>query len=338
MQWVDLRSDTVTKPSPAMRRAMAEAKVGDDVYGEDPTVNHLEAKVAEVLGKEAGLLLPSGTMSNQTAILAHTERGDEIFIHRDSHAYYYEAGAAAMWAGATFNLLEGEEGYISPAILANALRPANLHHPRSRLVIMENTHNRSGGAAHTEEQMAALFAFSREQGLSVHLDGARLFNAAVALGVPVASLARYADTVSLCLSKGLGAPVGSVLAGPGDFIATARRYRKALGGGMRQAGILAAAGLVALQETPQLLVGDHQRAARMTSALSELGLRAIQPRVPTNMVLVEVGSASRWAAELRTRGVLASAVAPNRLRLVTHRDLSDQDIEEAIAAFKAAAG
>ncbi len=321
-----------------MRKAMAEAEVGDDVYGEDPTVNRLEARVAEVLDKEAGLFLPSGTMSNQAAILAHTERGDEIFIHRDSHAYYYEAGAAAMWAGATFHLLEGEEGCIAPETLRNALRPANFHHPRSRLVIVENTHNRSGGAAHRADQMAALFAFSREQGLKIHLDGARLFNAAIALGVPIASLASYADTVSLCLSKGLGAPVGSVLVGPRNFIATARRYRKALGGGMRQAGILAAAGLVALEETPPLLVHDHRRAARLASALRELGFHASQPHVPTNMVLVAVDApAARWSANLRTMGILASAVAPNRLRLVTHRDVDDDAVERAIAAFKAAA-
>ena len=336
--YVDLRSDTVTRPSPRMRQAMAVAEVGDDVYGEDPTVRELEGLTARLLGKAASLFVPSGTMANQIAILAHTERGDEIFIHRDSHAYYYEAGAAAMWSGATFNLLDGPQGYFSAQVLRDALRTENIHHPRPRLVLLENTHNRAGGAAIPVDRVDTIGAVARDHGLQLHIDGARLYNAAIALDVPLSRLAACADSVSLCLSKGLGAPVGSVLAGSDEFIVRARRYRKALGGGMRQAGILAAAGLIALEEGPVLLSADHRRALRLSTALRDMGFSVRLPDIPTNMVLLEVSqTAQHWVERLKQVGVLATSMGTHLLRLVTHRDIDDAGIDRAILMFRSLA-
>ncbi|MCY0877772.1 MAG: low-specificity L-threonine aldolase [Firmicutes bacterium] len=335
---VDLRSDTVTAPSSAMRQAMAEAEVGDDVYGEDPTVNRLEEAVAARLGKEAGLFVPSGTMANQVAILAHTDRGDELFLHRESHAYYYEGAAATLWAGVMVTLLEGAEGLFTPEELKSRVRPQDIHHPRPRLVLLENTHNRAGGAALSPERLDPVMALSHELDLKVHVDGARLFNAAVALGVPARRLVRDADSVSVCLSKGLGAPVGSVLVGPREFIERARRFRKWLGGGMRQAGILAAAGLVALENIDRL-AEDHRRARDLWEGLVALGYQAWMPTVPTNMVMVDtVEPNHRMVAALKAEGVLVGALTPSRLRLVTHLDVSDEDIARALEAFETIRG
>ncbi|MDA8193705.1 MAG: low-specificity L-threonine aldolase [Thermaerobacter sp.] len=336
--WVDLRSDTVTRPSPAMRDAMAGAEVGDDVYGEDPTVNRLQAVVAERLGFEAALFVPSGTMANQLAVLAHTERGDEVFIHQDSHVYYYEGGAAALWAGATLSLLTGAEGLVDPERLEQAIRPANIHHPRPRLLILENSHNRAGGAALAVERLRPVLAVARAHGLFIHVDGARLYNAAVALGVDVRALTAGADSVALCLSKGLGAPVGSLLAGSRALIDRARTYRKWLGGGMRQAGILAAAGLLALDNVARL-ADDHARAGRLQAELAARGFDAWRPSVPTNMVMVDLpGSAAAFAAQARNHGVLVGAMGPRRLRLVTHLDIHDDQVHRAIAVFDRLAG
>jgi threonine aldolase len=331
---IDLRSDTVTKPSPAMRQAMAQAEVGDDVYGEDPTVQQLESTAAMLLGKEAALFVPSGTMANQVAILTHTHRGDEIFIHRDSHAYYYEAGAAAMWSGATFNLLNGPDGYFSAEDLADAVRPANIHHPRPRLVLLENTHNRAGGAAISLDRILSVSQCAHQLGLRVHIDGARLYNASIALNQPVALLAGPADSVSLCLSKGLGAPVGSILAGTWSFVEQARRYRKSLGGGMRQAGILAAAGLVALEEGPALIVEDHRRARKLKMALEAMGFDLVVPEIPTNMLFIRTAvPAEDQIVQLKRLGVLATQMGSQLIRLVTHRDLNEAAIERAITIF-----
>lgn len=334
MDYADFRSDTVTQPSPAMRDAMANAPVGDDVYGEDPSIERLEREVATRLGKESAVFVPSGTMANQIAILAHTERGDEIFIHEDSHAYFYEAGAAAMWAGATFSLLTGEYGWFDVEALQAKLRGENIHHPRPRLIILENTHNRGGGSAIATALIRPLSVFAWDQGLHVHLDGARLYNAAIALGESVTDLSGCADSVSLCLSKGLGAPVGSVLAGTTSFIDRARRYRKALGGGMRQAGVLAAAGLVALTEGPALLTRDHARAHQIRSDLQALGYTLRVPPVPTNMVLIHLATAEATALQLREHGVLSTTMGPNLLRLVTHRDQTDADVDRVLSAFR----
>lgn len=331
---IDLRSDTVTKPTLEMRRVMFDAPVGDDVYGEDPTINQLEKFAADLLGKSAGLFVPSGTMANQVAILAHTDRGDEVFIHKDSHAYYYEGGAAAMWSGITWNLLEGPEGTPTGDILRQAIRPENIHHPRPRLLCLENTHNRAGGAAIGLSEMMPAIEVARENHLLTHLDGARLFNAAVALGLSAADLAAPFDSVSVCLSKGLGAPVGSVLVGSRDFINRARIFRKWLGGGMRQAGILAAAGLYALTHNVTRLSEDHARALQLVEALEAIGYKIFVPMKPTNMVMVDLPVAAEIAFEaMKQQGVLVGAMGPKRLRLVTHLDVDDEGIDTAIRAF-----
>ena len=334
---IDLRSDTVTQPTPEMRRAMAEAEVGDDVYGEDPTVNLLEAEAAALLGKAAAVLVPSGTMGNQIAVLCHTERGDEMLAHAESHIYYYEAGAPALLGGVTARLLPGERGRFTAADVGAALRGPNPHFPRTRLLCVENTHNRGGGSVWDPAQWRAVAAFARGAGLAVHLDGARIWNAAVALDLPPAELAAPADSVMCCLSKGLCAPVGSLLCGPADLIARARRYRKALGGGMRQAGVLAAAGLVALRTMRERLAEDHANARFLAEALADVpGVRVDPAEVQTNMVLVGTG---RWAAAdvaqaLRLAGVAAGATGPATLRLVTHHGVSRADCAAAAATFR----
>ena len=331
----DFRSDTVTRPTGAMRDAMMAATVGDDVYGEDPTVNQLEAFAAEMLGKEAGSFVPTGTMANQVAILAHTERGDEVFIHRDSHAYYYEGGAAAMWSGVTWNLLDGIEGTPTPEILRYSIRPKNIHHPNPRLLSLENTHNRAGGAAIQLDRLIPLIDEARSYGLGVHLDGARLFNAAVALGISGRDLSQPFDSVSICLSKGLGAPVGSVLLGSRPFIDRARVFRKWLGGGMRQAGIIAAAGLYALTHNVQRLEEDHDRARHMAHALSEMGYQVMLPAVPTNMVMLDLSVSAAQVIDLLAQNqVLVGAMGPQRLRLVTHLDIDDAGVSHALNVFR----
>jgi threonine aldolase len=335
---VDLRSDTVTRPSAAMRQAMAAAEVGDDVYGEDPTINRLESEAAELLGKASGLFVPSGTMANQVAILAHTARGDEMFIHRDSHAYYYEGAAATLWAGAMLTLLDGSEGLFSADDLRRAVRPPNIHHPTPKLVSLENTHNRSGGAALAPERVDPVMEAAHELGLKVHVDGARLFNAAAALGVEAARLVREADSVSICLSKGLGAPVGSVLVGDQEFVDRARRYRKWLGGGMRQAGILAAAGLMAL-ENRHRLGDDHRRARHLYESLKELGYDVWVPSVMTNMVMINTsGPADALAKKAAQEGVAFGTMGPKLVRLVTHLDVDDAGIQRALQVFASLKG
>ncbi len=330
---MDLRSDTVTRPSEAMRLAMSQAEVGDDVYGEDPTVNRLEAETARLLGKDAALFVPSGTMANQVAILSHTERGDEMFIHRDSHAYYYEGAAATLWAGAMVTLLDGPEGLFTPETLRGAVRSANIHHPRPRLACLENTHNRAGGAALSPDAVDPVMAEAHTLGLLVHVDGARLFNAAAALDLPAERLVCDADSVSVCLSKGLGAPLGSLLAGSVPFIEKARRYRKWLGGGMRQVGVVAAAGLLAL-ENRHRLAEDHRRAQRLFHGLLDLGYEAWIPSHPTNMVMIETkGPAEQLTGAALERGVAFGMMGPRRIRLVTHLDVDDGGIDQALEVF-----
>jgi threonine aldolase len=333
---VDFRSDTVTKPTPAMRRAMAEAEVGDDVYGEDPTVNRLEAYVAELLGKEAALYVPTATMANQLAVLTHTERGDELYCDEDAHVYYYEAGAPALLAGVMCRLLPHVAGVIRPEDLEAAIRPANIHHPRPRLLSIENTHNRAGGAAIPLDAVEALAAVARRHGLVIHLDGSRLFNAAVALGEDPARLAGPASSVTICLSKGLGAPLGSLLAGPRAFIDRARRYRKQLGGGMRQAGIVAAAGLYALEHHRDRLVEDHRRARRIAEELRGIpGIRPYLPPRPTNMVMLDLDVPARdvitWAAGY---GIRLGDMGSHRIRVVTHLDVDDRAVDRLVAFFR----
>jgi len=333
---IDLRSDTVTRPTAEMREAMAEAEVGDDVFGEDPTVNSLEEEAADIVGKEAALFVPSGTMGNQLAVLTHTRKGDEVILDSDSHIAFYEVGAPAMLAGVQLRPVPGLlEGNTAEKILG-AYRQPDIHFPNSRLVCLENTFNRGGGTVMPPEEMKAAYETAKELNLSVHLDGARIFNAAVSLKCDVKDFTRYCDSVMFCLSKGLSAPVGSILAGDKEFIDVARKYRKALGGGMRQAGVLAAAGRVALGMIRRL-EEDHANARILAEGLARLdGLHVDLERVHTNIVLVEVIApgldAATFVEELEKCGVRAVTFGPRLVRFVTHKDVSRRDVEQAVRA------
>ena len=334
---IDLRSDTVTQPTPAMRAAMARARVGDDVFGEDPTVRELEELGAAMVGKEAALFVPSGTMGNQVAVMAHAGRGDEVIVEAEAHIYYYEAGALAVLAGVQAWPVAGERGYIPPERIAAAIRSENIHFPRTALLCLENTHNRAGGAVLTAGEMRAMAGAAHARGVPVHLDGARIFNAAVALGVSAAELAAPADSVMFCLSKGLCAPVGSLLAGSRDFIARARRCRKQLGGGMRQAGIIAAAGIVALREMVERLAEDHAKAKRLAEGLAAIRGLALDPAaVQTNIVLFSVAAlgvgSEEFLARLAGRGVLGTSFGKDTVRFVTHHDVEPAQIDLALRA------
>lgn len=322
---IDLRSDTVTRPTRDMRRAMAEAEVGDDVFGEDATVNRLEEYVAELLGKEAAIYAPSGTMTNQIGVYVNTGRGDEVLMHEQAHIFNYEAGAPALISGVQIRPLPGERGTIDPETLRAAIRPENVHFPRPRLLCLENTHNVAGGKVFPLRDFAAVAGAAREQGLRVHLDGARLFNAAVATGIPAREWCEYADTISVCSSKGLGAPVGSLLAGDEATIGEARRARKAFGGGVRQAGIIAAAALYAFEHHRGRLVEDHRRANELAEGLAEAGYTVEPPE--TNIVLVEAERPVELLETLGREGVLATPGGPGKVRLCTHLDVDDTDIE-----------
>jgi threonine aldolase len=330
---VDLRSDTVTKPCAEMRTAMAEAPVGDDVYGEDPTVNLLEATAAKLLGKEAALFLASGTQSNLCGVLAHCGRGDEIIIGDSYHVYRNEGGGASVLGGVAYcPLPTGSDGGLDPDAIAAAVKPDDSHHAISRLLSLEDT---VSGAALSPERLAAMAAPARKAGLGVHIDGARLFNAATAFDRPVSDFAAIADTVSICLSKGLGAPVGSVLVGSAELVRKARRLRKAVGGGMRQAGVLAAAGLYALTRNVERLKDDHARAARFADELEGLdGIVADVHRTPTNMLFATLrpGIAGGLRAHLAERGVVIGG--GETVRLVLHRDIDDDGLDRAVAAFR----
>lgn len=314
---------------------MARAEVGDDVFGEDPTVKRLEAEAAAVLGVAAALYVPSGTMANQIAIHVHCRPGDEVVCEERSHVYQFEGGSMARLSGAQARLLPAANGFPRPEQLAAAVRRDDSHFPRTRLLVIENTHNMAGGRVLDEPAFAGLVAEAKRLGLLVHIDGARLLNAAVAAGCPASHLTRGAESVSMCLSKGLGAPVGSLVGGSVEFVAQAHRVRKALGGGMRQAGVLAAAGLCALRDGPQLLVEDHARARRMAAAFASLpGLVVDLAAVETNILMVDLAAAdpSALLAFLAARDIRALAVGPRRLRFVTHRDLSDAQVDHCIAA------
>jgi threonine aldolase len=337
---VDLRSDTVTRPSAGMRAALAAAEVGDDVLGDDPTVNRLQERAAELLGKPAALFVPSGTMANQLAIGAVASPGDEIIADATTHSYNFEAGApAALW-GCSFRILSGRRGIFSAADVAEAIRPADLHFPRSRLVIIENTNNRGGGSIWPVSAVAEVSTLARQRGLHLHLDGARLLNACVAVGSQPQDYTQYADSVCLCFSKGLGAPAGSVLAGPTEFISRARRLRRMLGGAMRQAGILAAAALYALEHNVARLAEDHENARRLARGLAEIEGILLDPRqVETNIVIFELAenmpTAREFVERLRQRGVWMLAIGPRQVRAVTHLDVSREGVDRAIAACRA---
>jgi len=333
MPTIDLRSDTVTRPTAAMREAIAKAEVGDDVYGEDPTVAALERRAAALLGKPAALFVPSGTMANQVALRALTRPGDVVLASTGAHILRYEAGAPwALWGVAVKEI--GARGLFDADDVRAAIAPADPHVAPTRVLAFENTHNASGGRVFPLESLRAATAVAREAGLALHLDGARLFNAVVATGIEAARWAAPFDTASFCLSKGLGAPVGSLVCGSQALVAEARRARKLLGGGMRQAGVLAAAGLHALDHHVERLARDHAHAARLADGLAALGLR-VDPEPETNIVLFEATDAARFSRALRERGLLVNPIGPGRLRAVTHLDVSADDIEEAIARVKA---
>jgi threonine aldolase len=337
MRHIDLRSDTVTQPTEAMRKAMYQAELGDDVYGEDPTVNRLEALAAERMGKEAALFVVSGTMGNLVALLTHCGRGDEIIMGDKAHTFLYEAGGVSALGGIHVHTVPNQpNGMLDLADVEQAIRTDNIHFPRTRVITIENTHNRCGGAVLSVEQMASIKALAQRHGLMVHLDGARIFNAAVALGVPVGDLAAQVDTVQFCISKGLSAPVGSLIAGPAAFIAEARRTRKIVGGGMRQAGVLAAAGIVALEQMVERLAEDHANARRLAEGLADIPGIAIEPEaVQSNIVFFGVSEGRMALAELGAalaqEGVLFSQTEPTRFRAVTHYGITAEDIEATLA-------
>ncbi|ADW68751.1 threonine aldolase family protein [Granulicella tundricola] len=326
---IDLRSDTVTRPTVAMRRAMSEAEVGDDVYGEDPTINRLEVRAAEVFGREAAIFVPTGTMGNQIAIRMHTQHGQEVICEARSHVLDWEMAMMASFAGCQARTVAAERGILTWGLLKAAIAPTIYYRAKTGLICLENSHNMAGGTVTPLGVLEEIWAGAKKAGLPVHLDGARVFNAAAALGVGVAELTKGFDTVMFCLSKGLGAPVGSMLVGSKDAIAEARSVRKALGGGMRQAGVLAAAGLIALEEMPKRLHEDHANARVLAEAVAgvegvEIDLEAVQ----TNIVIFHLkdgGDAAAYVAALKERGVAASAIGPHAVRFVTHYDVSRED-------------
>lgn len=340
MKLIDLRSDTVTKPTAAMRRAMTDAEVGDDVYGEDPTVNWLQERAAELLGKEAALFVPTGTMGNQICVKLHTRPGTEIIVEERSHIFNYEMGTAAAFSGVTCRPVRGEDGLLNWDLIAGSIHhSAPYYVTPTSLVALENSHNMAGGAVLPLAVMNDICDRAHALGLPTHLDGARIFNAALALNTTVAEIAKPFDSVMFCLSKGLGAPIGSLIVGTKDFIKEAVSVRKMLGGGMRQVGVLAAAGMLALEDSPKLLAEDHANAKRLAEGLAELpGIKIDPERVQTNIAIFDIAATgittAQMAAELKARGVLANGINTREMRMVTHYDVSRVDVEQALQTVK----
>lgn len=339
-RWIDFRSDTITVPSAGMRKAIAEAEVGDDVFGEDPTVNRLEERAAELLGKQAAIYVPSGTQANQIAVRVHTRSGEEILLEANAHIYLWEAGAPAVLSGVTCQTIEGRRGILDVDDLLGRIQPDDTHHPRTTLVCLENTHNRGGGTIYPLPNLEAIGAWAQDNRLKVHLDGARLLNAVAATGITAARYSQPCDTVSLCFSKGLGAPVGSVLAGTKEVIHEARRVRKLFGGAMRQAGILAAACIYALDHNVKRLADDHRHAQLLARAFEESpGFRVKAEEVETNIVWVTVDPSIHKSAEavvhrFRDEGIRCLNLGENLIRLVTHLDVSAADVEKTVAVVR----
>ncbi len=330
---IDLRSDTVTQPSPAMREAMAQAVVGDDVYGEDPTVNKLEAMAAQLLGKEAALFVPTGVMANQLSVRLHTRSGDEVIVESSSHLIRYEGGSASALSQVQLSCVSGERGLLSLEPVQTAVRPQDVHNPPTTLLCLEQTHNAGGGTVYPLESIITLTSWAKEQGLACHLDGARLFNAVVASGISAAEYAQHFDTVSFCLSKGLGAPVGSLIVSTLGNVHRLRRLRKMFGGGMRQAGVLAAAGLHALEYNISRLKEDHDNAKQLALQLQQIPTVFVDPDlVETNIVMFEVVQSKQSTQELqqafKNAGVLLNAIGDRVFRGVTHLDVNEKDIEK----------
>jgi threonine aldolase len=339
---IDLRSDTMTRPTPAMRQAMANAEVGDDCFGEDPTVNRLEEAMATLLGKEAALLATSGTQGNQLAVRSQTHHGNEVIAEQYCHLFNSEAGALGALAGVQVRLLQGNHGVITPEQIESVIQADNVHYGRTALVSVENTHNKSGGTPWPLEALAAVQDCARDHDLRVHMDGARLFNACVATGNTAREYTQYVDTVSVCMSKGLGAPVGSVLAGDQETMDKARYFRKMLGGGMRQAGVLAAAGLYALEHNINRLADDHARAQRLAIALADIEVVDINVNhVPSNMIFFRLRNGLdpyEVVTRLDQQGVKMLAMKPGIIRAVTHLDVNDEQIEQTIAICREVLG
>jgi threonine aldolase len=338
---IDLRSDTVTRPTPAMRAAIAAAEVGDDVFNDDPTVLRLQEHVAALLGKEAALFVPSGTMSNQICVKAQTQPGDELICEANCHIYNYEAGGPAVLSGVTCRTIEGDYGILDVSQLDGKIRPDNEHLVRTRMVCLENTHNRGGGKVYPLEKIQAISTWARQNGLIMHLDGARLWNAIVATGIAAREWTRPFDSVSVCFSKGLGAPIGSALAGSRDFVARGRRIRKVFGGGMRQAGIAAAAALYAVENHIERLAEDHRNARVIAQAIADTpGLRLDPPEVETNLVFFEVdadlGPANELVAALKQRGIFVHATGSQSIRACTHLDVSAAQAERVAETIRKA--
>lgn len=336
---IDLRSDTVTRPSPAMRQAIANCEVGDDVIDVDPTCDRLQKLTAEILGKEAALFMPSGTMTNQVGVRIHCKPGDEFLCEAGCHIYNYEQGAFAQLSGVVARTVEGKAGVLHVDQLKGLVRPENDHLVRTRLVCLENTHNRGAGKIHPHENVAAICQWAHGEGLKTHLDGARLWNAAAATGISEGEWSRHFDTVSVCFSKGLGAPVGSALAGPKEMIQEARRHRKLFGGAMRQAGVIAAGALYALENNRKRLTEDHANARILAEAVrGSDGLELLYGDVETNIVIFRVesklGTAAQLVAELKTEDVLSLAIGPQQVRMVTHLDVSEAQCKQAAKVIR----
>ncbi|MEX0785459.1 MAG: low-specificity L-threonine aldolase [Dehalococcoidia bacterium] len=329
---IDLRSDTVTHPTPAMREAMANAEVGDDVFGEDPTVRRLEEMAAERMGKEAAVFVASGTMGNLTSLLAQCKRGNEAIVGSEAHVLHYEAGGVPGLGGISLRTVHNDEhGMLDLDELQATIRGENVHFPKTAVICLENTHNRCGGGVLAPEEMAEVARIAHRRGIRVHLDGARIFNAAIALGVTPADLTEHVDTVTFCLSKGLSAPVGSLVCGSADFVAEARRMRKMVGGGMRQAGVIAAAGIVALETMVERLAEDHENARFLAQGIAQVpGLRVDPAAIQSNIVIIGVDEGPAFQSRLREEGVLTTAFGPTRVRMVTHYGITRADIEEAL--------
>ncbi|AJD89818.1 threonine aldolase [Jeotgalibacillus malaysiensis] len=330
---IDLRSDTVTKPDERMRKAMYEAEVGDDVYGEDPTVNRLEELAAEVLGKESALFVTSGTQGNQIAGLVHCRQGQEVIMESQAHLFLYEAAAMSALAGVQIKTLKGTRGAMNPAEVEAAIRGADIHEPETGLITLENTHNKAGGAVLPLENMREIYDIARQHQIPVHLDGARLFNAQAATGISVKEYAQYTDTVQFCLSKGLGAPVGSIIAGSHDFVKKARKWRKRLGGGLRQVGVIAAPGIIAL-ENAERLKDDNANAKKLADGLLNIKGVVIDNEVETNIILMNLSDSGIETAvfleQLKENGIIAGGFGPGIVRFVTNNGVSEEDVDETL--------
>lgn len=344
MRWsmIDLRSDTLTQPTKEMRDAIYTAAVGDDVYGEDPTINKLEKLAAEITGKEAALFVTSGTQGNQLAVLAQCSPGDEIIVESESHIFFYEGAAISALAGVQPRVITGVRGEMDPALVKQAIRSDDIHFPDTSLICLENTHNRSGGSVVSLDNMKSIYDVARDAGIPVHIDGARLFNSVVATNKKVKDFTQYCDSVQFCLSKGLGSPVGSILAGERRFIDKARKWRKRLGGGMRQAGFLAASGIISLTKMVDRLAEDHDKARKLAGAIENMNGLALVNRPDTNIVIVNIEKTKQRNEEflerLKQEGVLAVSFGEGQIRLTTHYDVSDADIDHAISALKVVVG